>query len=457
LGPVEDHGEIPSNMVNGSPPTPTPPPLPTIHGSPPALNYPGSPPNSAIDAAFLYVEERLKPLVFDRSDGWTGQTYSEGIQFCAAKNSKIPCPYDAVCPMGTDAQPMGGKNNVMNELWTPIMDSANGWVQIGYRDTCEKYADIRPHPPSWGMTGEENEEITQKIICCDELDGSGPMEENVEEQTRDYEIMQLTNTEQMVLDTMHPIWFGRKHGYHGTTHEAAEIFCRTIVDMHLCPIEAYCPNGPQDSRELFLQKNAFQDEQWAPVSNYDNKDTAIGNDWVLIGAVDGDQSNMCSGYDQLNNGRSPPWTADGSQTELKEHVLCCAKQSEIKYEKEVSIGINPIWLDEKHGWSGGSYEDGVKFCRELGGKKLCPYDAYCPHGPGAQPIGGHSADFNIEGEQWAPYLGEDDLMHWVQIGTKYGNAATTCYTHHQLEGGPPVWGVSNSASIRKRHIQCCSV
>jgi len=248
-----------------------------------------------------------------------------------------------------------------------------------------------------------------------------------------------------------------QHGYHGTTHEAAEIFCRTIVDMHLCPIEAYCPNGPQDSRELFLQKDTFQDEQWAPVSNYDNKDTAMGNDWVLIGTVDGDQSNTCSGYDQLNNGRSPPWTADGSQTELKEHVLCCAKQSEIKYEQEVSIGINPIWLDEKHGWSGGSYQDGVKFCRELGGKKLCPYTVYCPHGPGVQPIGGHSADFNIEGEQWAPYFAEDELMHWVQVGTKYDNSATTCYTHHQLEGGPPVWGLSNESSIRKRHIQCCSI
>ena len=42
------------------------------------------------------------------------------------------------------------------------------------------------------------------------------------------------------LFIQHPVWFGREEGYHGTTHEEAEIFCRTIGNMHLCPVVSRC-------------------------------------------------------------------------------------------------------------------------------------------------------------------------------------------------------------------------
>ena len=81
----------------------------------------------------------------------------------------------------------------------------------------------------------------------------------------------------------------------------------------------------------------------------------------------------------------------------------------------------------------------------------------CPHGPGMQPIGKHSVDFNLEGEQWAPFGGAgEDTNNWVLIGRKYGNSATTCYTHKQLEGHLPTWGLSSDKANVKQHIQCCS-
>ena len=155
-------------------------------------------------------------------------------------------------------------------------------------------------------------------------------------------------------------------------------FATSITDTTLSirqPIEAYCPNGPGDEKVLFLQKDAFEGEQYSPVSSYNNDDTGVGNDWVMVGTKDGDPKSTCSQYEDLNDGKSPLWAADGSRTELKEHVLCCLEQDDLKKEQDISRGMNPIWLDDKHGWNGGSYNDAVEFCQGVGGKRLCPYAA----------------------------------------------------------------------------------
>ena len=67
---------------------------------------------------------------------------------------------------------------------------------------------MKPHPPAWGLTGQENESITRHVKCCDEPADSGPEDET-------YVVGELTKSEEIILDTMHPIWFERKHGYHG--------------------------------------------------------------------------------------------------------------------------------------------------------------------------------------------------------------------------------------------------
>ena len=253
------------------------------------------------------------------------------------------------------------------------------------------------------------------------------------------------------MDTLHPVWFGRKDGYLGTTHSDAEEFCKTVGLLHLCPIEAYCPNGRNtDVNLLFFERDPFIGEQWAPVSKYDNSD---GNEWVLIGMIDDSSSSTCMRYEQLYN-EPPQWGMDGSQTELKENILCCINPSYLKNEMVYLKDMNAIWLDESHGWKGGSHSDAINFCHGLAGKKLCPYGAYCPHGPAQPVIGGHIVDFNSEGEQWAPVHDFDN--HWVLVGQKYQNSATTCMTHMELEGSSPDWGLTNENAHLKKHIMCCS-
>ena len=74
-----DHEDIPFNIVPGSSESASAPaPVPQI--SPEDLNQ-----------IYKISDDKFKPVSYDRSNGWTGQTYGDALLFCASKNSKIPC------------------------------------------------------------------------------------------------------------------------------------------------------------------------------------------------------------------------------------------------------------------------------------------------------------------------------------------------------------------------------
>lgn len=94
--------------------------------------------------------------------------------------------------------------------------------------------------------------------------------------------------------------------------------------MVLCPKEVYCPSD--EGNELFLQREPFEGEQWAPAVS---KSGANDEYWVSIGSTGA----LCSSHEELPT--QPQWTTDGSRPELKEHTLCCLNP---KYtEKESSL------------------------------------------------------------------------------------------------------------------------
>ena len=48
----------------------------------------------------------------------------------------------------------------------------NDWVQIGNakrEDMCLSYLNINLSAPSWGFMGEDNEDITQYVVCCSDV------------------------------------------------------------------------------------------------------------------------------------------------------------------------------------------------------------------------------------------------------------------------------------------------
>lgn len=64
-----------------------------------------------------------------------------------------------------------------------------------------------------------------------------------------------------------------------------------------------------------LQMDAFEGEQWAPVT---------GDVWVMIGMLNKDPSSTCRTYTQLHH-KEPSWGFDGSRVDIKKHILCCER------------------------------------------------------------------------------------------------------------------------------------
>ena len=106
------------------------------------------------------------PKMYDRSHGWTGQTYEEAIAFCKnAADGMAVCPYDALCPEGVGSEPLGGYRGGPHGdwAWIPVSDRFNEWVQAGAREECVRYSHKFGVDPEWGVTGKgiETELVTQ--------------------------------------------------------------------------------------------------------------------------------------------------------------------------------------------------------------------------------------------------------------------------------------------------------
>ncbi|KAL7552991.1 hypothetical protein ACHAWF_016232 [Thalassiosira exigua] len=324
--------------------------------------------------------QEAKDKYFARWHNWNGNTYGEAIRFCAGLGSKVPCPYEVYCPMGPGPHVTGGVRDT--ETYSPMIDTANGWVSVGPRNTCMPYNADHATPPEWGLTVDGNEEITREILCCSEPENGIGLILADEPLLHDYDtaVEQRSDSEQRVLDNYHPIWYDVSDGYHGTTHPQAEDFCKNIAGSRLCPLEAYCPNGNQNGEgPLFLDRPPFEGEQWAPFGSSDPATIVDSElDWVLIGTIGGDPATSCGTYESLAN--MATWKASGSPSTRKSHVLCCTDE-DANLEDIVKQVFDPTWYDEGDGWNGGSYEDATSFCGQRQ-RELCKYMAYCPHGDG---------------------------------------------------------------------------
>lgn len=123
-------------------------------------------------ATNVYYEAALKykPAMFNRSQGWVGRTYIESLLFCEESAGLAICPYTAVCPDGVDSEPLGGYRETLEGFdytWIPILDGRNEWVQVGKKHAkCVRYKDMYGETPSWGLSGENNDPITQNVMCC---------------------------------------------------------------------------------------------------------------------------------------------------------------------------------------------------------------------------------------------------------------------------------------------------
>jgi len=433
---------------------------------------------------YYTISETYIPIWFGRESGWNGSTHAEAMEFCKSRDDTslvfVPCPYDVYCP---DQKLLFNEEMDEADSWAPLLET-DKWVQVGSGGrACESIE-----------MDDLGEELTRHIMCCLEkpLDLSGgfvnggsgvQVPPNVEDEGGDNNVedpippppplssssssvsnnndnggsVEFNPTEQSIFDTYHPYWFSDVQGWSGTTYEDAKMFCESMQvgaspddTFHLCPLEAYCPNGPINNKPLYFEMSAYEGEQWAPISDEDQQWVMIGNEGLQTCVVN---------PPQVPVGTFPPT--------VKKHLMCCHGQSapsnvagddtteipegaleHFNFEGSVINELNPVWYGTDE-WISGSYEDATHFCN-FKGKELCPYAAFCPYGPGNPPIGGWVASIDFE-EQWAPIKGNDQSSNqWVLIGVQNDDPFGQCIVEDS-----PSFGFDKSQHELKLHIMCC--
>jgi hypothetical protein len=435
---------------------------------------------SASDMQFEHEIATYQPKEFDRSTGWTGNTYLEAYDFCKGVMSKDHkmgmydiCPYVAICPLGSGTFPVIGYKEDMS--WIPISDMSNDWVNLGKERSCDRYSHMYEFPPEWGMSGDvagEDAAATGRLLCC--LSSPyvpGPLTVTVgagaEGTLIGYDAGDSDDPNVVIYETLvsefRPLEFDRAKGWFGQTYLEAYELCGSIEGYGLCPYGVICPFG-YGTTPLGGIKYGTNDS-WTPVEG--------PADWVQLG-----QDDSCSKYTS-NYPALPSWGVSGvGNEELTRHVICCAAipvlgasssttavddvpmavgndqvtQEEVDAFGQIYMSTGDIYhpkgFDRDAGWTGRTYDAAKTFCLSAGdGYDLCPFVALCPMGHDTTPILGYST--TEEGEQWVPIL--DVENDWVAV-----HQGQACLRFTAMNPSVPDWGVTGDGSEAfTRELVCC--
>lgn len=331
---------------------------------------------------------KYQPKHYTRSTGWAGRTYTEAYQFCSSVTSDAGdaytiCPYDSICPLGKSGKPqwlLEGTGDYDGESWAPVSNKGNDWVRLDEEgETCVLYSASEGGMPDWGLSGEDNEEMTRHIFCCADIGGDGESDAPGNSDNLDQG--------DAIGRIYKPQWHGRSSDWNGSTYIDALQFCTSRgKNRMICPFAAICPFGELNSPYIGLPATLGSDgsELWAPVM-----DTL--NDWVQIG----NYKNVCALHSNVYP--SPPtWGLTGSTAEegdITPYVMCCELNEENesigttstvvgesavassspppppsppeqqpKNDESVTNKFQPVSFSRATGWSGRTYNEATAFC-----------------------------------------------------------------------------------------------
>jgi hypothetical protein len=279
-----------------------------------------------------------------------------------------------------------------------------------------------------------------------------------------------------VAETFRPQWFDRQNGWEGQAYLQAYDFCDSQNRMQPCPYMAICPGGQGNPPFGGIKPTpGTNTSAWAPVKN-------VPNEWVQISyAAEDDTADgeICQLYSTLHNG-SPRWGLTGEYDEgLTQNILCCLVDEAIRenepevftsmvhdmsVEESNAVGSDVIsrppsleedssddavdgnvdssgssamqentanvstetrvpeipafWYSRSDGWEGTTYTSANEFCSSQGGKTICPFQLYCPDGPGGVPFAASAQQALLEYDSlfWSPVMNGLGEEAWAGIG-----------------------------------------
>lgn len=279
-----------------------------------------------------------------------------------------------------------------------------------------------------------------------------------------------------------PKWFDRQTGWEGQAYLQAYDFCASQNKMQPCPYTAICPAGAGNvpyggAKDGTSGGNSMA---WVPIKNAPNEwvqvsyPSSTGND-----AQDGD---ICQLFSTTHNGDAPQWGLTGEFNEaLTRNILCCLidenamndempqmftntvdelnkeqdeagsdyihrppslEEDAVTNIKENS-GPSPIetvgndgsssslssssrptseipayWFSRSDNWHGTTYQEAKDFCASQNDKAICPFQLYCPDGPGGSPYDVTAVEALLQYDSlfWSPVLNSAGEEAWAGVG-----------------------------------------
>ena len=244
--------------------------------------------------------------------------------------------------------------------------------------TCELYSAFHDNGPRWGLTGENDREITNHIMCClkadhfqlpqwsntigehdesignsdsihrpptleeDEQYNKGQNHDSSEKQStvqsssshnniinneasqqypnkKDPLLHQISQADlQELLIFYEPLWFSRAYGWSGTDLPTARDFCQTKAGKRdICPYVAYCPRGMggDTSQDKIEGYTPQRMVEWAPMKEMRE------SHWVGVGKLNACQIVRDVGEFDLGVGERVE--------DVTGNIMCCKDQPEL--------------------------------------------------------------------------------------------------------------------------------
>lgn len=255
-------------------------------------------------------------------------------------------------------------------------------VQVGSPKTCELYSTLHGDSPRWGLTGQDDEEITRNIMCClNAKDVKLP------------ELPEIQNEEALWSD-----WLDRPPSLEEDQQG------KESVGSNVAPDETQYSNNNEEIESNQTNQDVKSNEIDESHVTEDNEENTESNQ----------QSNILSTASNQNaeSQHSQNFPKDPLLSKSDDPPTDQITQSEL--DKIISF-FEPLWFDRAYGWSGTTVSEAEEFCRtKAGNRSICPYVAYCPKGPAGSIMGGCPNDALIG---WAPMEAWDGL-NWVGTGKK---------------------------------------
>jgi hypothetical protein len=256
----------------------------------------------AIDRGYQceFVRDEKSMAMFSLPETENLKNYDEAVSFCASKGLVLGAKEDYCSNEGT---PFGGVK-LGQDIWAPISDYRNGWVQLGiephtpcltHREYSNNQGEYVNVDPVWGLDGSVRNQYENAYVLCKMPDSSARFYCEEAERTAGLTMFGLEDTKDL------------------KTYNEAVSFCEG-KGLEVGSKDDYC--GATGTPFGGFRSGDF----WSPISDH-------FNGWVQLG---NEQHSPCVTQRDIGEGEDgPAWGTDESYREPVQNVFVLCKERHV--------------------------------------------------------------------------------------------------------------------------------